>query len=881
MLYFLVLIVVGIFTVRDLSGRLRTLHAEVDGLKRKLAALDARFAKEPPSVRPDEGGPAVVHAAPPPPIAAPPPPIAAPAPAPAAMPAPAATRNWEKTLAEHWLVWLGGLTLALGGAFFVKLSIDQGLLTPAVRVILGVLLGAGLTVAAEWVGRRDRLPGETATSYVPQALTAAGLSTVFASLYAAHQLYGLLPGWLSFVLLGVTAGAAVLLSLRQGPLVAALGLTGAFVVPLLVRSDQPQAVILFSYLAVVVAASLVLVRYKGWAWLAWLTLASGLGWSLLWLSGAPDGAGSLSVGCFLLVLLGGFAAFRRGLTAVPFLDGVAADPVTRIVVRAAFWAVAVGLFVLVHVNGYGVAGLGCALAAALFLLWFGHRDPDFDDVIAVAGLLPLAVLATWALPAPELKPSLVVLPLVPPELVSRFVAAASVIAVIIGGGGFLGMVRAPRPGRWATLSAAVPLSVLIVSYWRLQPFALDIAWSVSALLLAALSCVAAERVAAMRHRGPHWDAALAAYAVGVLGGTILAATIALEQAWLSVALAAHLPALGWIERRLTLPALRHVAVGVAAAVLIRLAANPYILDYPMAATPVFNWLLYGYGLPAAAFMVATRQFGRGANDLLVALLEAGGIAFLSLLVTLELRQALNSGELVLDLSDLGRDSAETLAWLGMAAVFLHLGRLRDRRVLVWGGALLFWLAAAQAVLWQALWANPMLTGASVGFGLWPPADALTVAYGGPGLLFGLIAALGLGPAAVWKTARLLAAAFLFGWVTLETRHVFQGDILDGNGATDAEWYVYSVAWLAMAGLCLAVGLVRNSPWLRKLALAVIGLVVAKVFLSDTTDLAGAWRALSFLGLGGALIAVGYGYRHLKAMQGQAVSIASPADKAGP
>ena len=385
----------------------------------------------------------------------------------------------------------------------------------------------------------------------------------------------------------------------------------------------------------------------------------------------------------------------------------------------------------------------------------------------------------------------------------------------------------------------------------------------------------------MRHRGPQWDVALAAYAVGVLGGTILAATMALERAWLSVALAAHLPALGWIEHRLKLPALRQVAVGVAAAVLIRLAANPYVLDYPMAATPVFNWLLYGYGLPAAAFMVATRQFGRGANDLLVALLEAGGIAFLSLLVTLELRQALNSGELVLDLSDLGRDSAETLAWLGMAAVFMHLGRRRDRRVLVWGGAALFWLAAAQAVLWQALWANPMLTGVSVGFGLWPPADALTVAYGGPGLLFCLITALGLGPAAVWRTARLLGAVFLFGWVTLETRHVFQGDILDGNGATDAEWYVYSVVWLAMAGLCLAIGLVRNSPWPRKLALAVIGLVVAKVFLSDTTELTGVWRALSFLGLGGALIAVGYGYRHHKAPRERPVSVASSADKPGP
>ncbi len=876
MLYFIaLLVIVGLLNIQQLFKQVGNLRATVDDLKQRQAALEARFGDEASVIRHDGDLAAAVPGAQKAIETSPPLPDATPRPTPTGKPSLAAIRNWEKTLAEHWLVWLGGITLALGGAFFVKVSIDQGLLTPTIRVFLGVLFGIGLTVAGDRVGRRDRLPDESSASYVPQALTAAGLATVFASLYAAYQLYGLLPGWMCFALLGTTAAAAVLLSVRQGPLVAALGLTGAFVVPLLVRSDQPQAIVLFSYLAVVVVASLVLVRHKGWPWLAWLTLASGLGWSLLWLSGAHNGDGSLAVGCFLLAMLASFAVFRRGLSAIPPLSGVDASPITRAVVRVAFWAVTLGFLVLAHADHYGATGLGCALAAVLFLLWFGHRDPEFDDVIAAAGLLPLAVLVTWALPIPDLMPSRVVLPLVPPELVSRFVTGAGVAALILGGGGFLGMVGAPRPGRWATLSAAAPLSVLIVAYWRLQPFALDIAWSSTALLLAALSCVAAERVAAMRHRGPHWDAALAAYAVGVLGATILAATIALEQAWLTVALAVHLPALGWIEHRLKLPALRHVAVGVATAVLVRLVANPFILDYPMASTPVFNWLLYGYGLPTAAFLVATHQFGRNANDLLVALLEAGSIAFLSLLVTLELRQALSDGKLVLDLSDLARDSVETIAWLGMASVFLHLGRVRDRRVLIWGGSTLFWLASVQAVLWQALWANPVYTGAPVGLGLWPPADALTIAYGCPGLLFLLIAVCRLGPGSVWRTARCLTVAFVFGWLTLEVRHVFQGEVLSGSTTTESEWYVYSAVWLVLAGVNLTIGLMWNSPWLRKLALAGIGLVVLKVFLSDTTDLTGVWRALSFLGLGGTLIAVGYGYRHLKTVQRPTSHAAAP------
>jgi uncharacterized membrane protein len=40
-------------------------------------------------------------------------------------------------------------------------------------------------------------------------------------------------------------------------------------------------------------------------------------------------------------------------------------------------------------------------------------------------------------------------------------------------------------------------------------------------------------------------------------------------------------------------------------------------------------------------------------------------------------------------------------------------------------------------------------------------------------------------------------------------------------------------------------------------------VVAKVFLSDMAELEGVYRALSFLGLGAALIGIGYAYRRLR------------------
>ena len=49
----------------------------------------------------------------------------------------------EEWLTGGGLIWLGGVTLVLGGVFLVKYTIDQGLLGPMARVILGLLLGIG------------------------------------------------------------------------------------------------------------------------------------------------------------------------------------------------------------------------------------------------------------------------------------------------------------------------------------------------------------------------------------------------------------------------------------------------------------------------------------------------------------------------------------------------------------------------------------------------------------------------------------------------------------------------------------------------------------------------------------------------------------------
>ncbi|HEV2335479.1 MAG TPA: DUF2339 domain-containing protein, partial [Stellaceae bacterium] len=768
-------------------------------------------------------------------------------------------RGWEQLLVEHWLVWVGGAAMALGGAFLVKLSIDQGLLTPLVRVILGVLLGIGLSVAAEWVRRRELLEDAAVdgVSYVPQALAAAGAATVFASLYAAHALYGFLPAGLAFPLLALTAGATVLQSLQYGPLVAALGLVGAFVVPLLVTSDAPQALPLFAYLAVVTAAALALLRFREWWWLAWPSLAGAILWEMLWLA-TPHAVETPVVAGYLLVQFGLFVAFRRGIPGVGFLAGTADTKMVRVVMRAAFWAIAFGLLRLAAADGFGDISVGAAVLTAIGLMAFAYRDSQLDDVIAVAGVLALALLASWDLTLPIPEMSLWVFK-IETDHIADFSTAAILFTLILGGGGFAVLTRVARPGRWAALSASLPLLVLVIAYWRLQKFEIDIAWTLTALALAGLELAAAATVAQRRgeppESAPEIEIALAAYAVGVLGSTILAATLALGEAWLTVALALHLPAIGWVEGRVRLPMLRRLALGVAAVVLVRLAFNPYVLSYPIGPTPIFNWLLYGYGIPAAAFIVATRQFGSSRDDLLVAVLEAGSAVFSLLLLSLELTHAIYGDLRTFPLEDFGAGAALFALWLTFAGVLLAVGQRRQRPVLRRGGWLLLAVTTAVELLWQPIM---LLFGARVGN--LAIVDALLLADAAPAVIYATIAWLIPTRPVLRTIARVLAAAYAFAWITLEIQHIFHGNVELFRSSTEAEWYTYSVAWLVFAGAGFAGGLVWRNRWLRQAGLIGIGIVVAKVFLSDMDQLSGVLRALSFLGLGATLVGFGYAYR---------------------
>ena len=205
---------------------------------------------------------------------------APPVPPPPKEPTTPPAKSFEERFGASWVVWIGGLALALGGIFLVQYSIEAGLVGPGVRIFLGGLLAAALVAAGEWLRRKDVAIdfGNVPAAHIPSILTAAGTTVAYATIYAAYALYGFLVPGTAFVLLGIVALATLAAALLHGPALAALGQVGAFVAPLLVASDTPNYWALYIYLAIVTAASFALARARLWRWLAITAVAFGTLW---------------------------------------------------------------------------------------------------------------------------------------------------------------------------------------------------------------------------------------------------------------------------------------------------------------------------------------------------------------------------------------------------------------------------------------------------------------------------------------------------------------------------------------------------------------------------------------------------------------------------
>lgn len=147
----------------------------------------------------------------------------------------------EYAVATTWLLRLGVLILVIGIGFFLKYSITEGIIGPAGKVALAALAGVGMLVGGIKLFRGTY-------DLLGQGLAGAGFATLYFSFYTAQK-EGLLGSVPTFALMILVTVAAGFLAVRySSQLIAVLGLLGGYLTPVMIESDAPSVVTLFSYL---------------------------------------------------------------------------------------------------------------------------------------------------------------------------------------------------------------------------------------------------------------------------------------------------------------------------------------------------------------------------------------------------------------------------------------------------------------------------------------------------------------------------------------------------------------------------------------------------------------------------------------------------------
>src|SRR5690606_33585531 len=150
----------------------------------------------------------------------------------------------EKFIGENLINKIGIAITVIGVAIGAKYSIENDLISPLTRIILGYLAGLGL------LGFGIKLK-EKYESY-SAVLVSGAMAILYFITFAAYSFYGLFPQGLAFglMLLFTTFGVVAALNYDK-QIIAHIGLVGAYAVPFLLSNDSGKATVLFGYMAII------------------------------------------------------------------------------------------------------------------------------------------------------------------------------------------------------------------------------------------------------------------------------------------------------------------------------------------------------------------------------------------------------------------------------------------------------------------------------------------------------------------------------------------------------------------------------------------------------------------------------------------------------
>lgn len=299
-----------------------------------------------------------------------------------------------------FITWLKGgnplaragiVILFCGAAFLAKYAADHSMFPIELRFI-GLALGAlALLVLGWWLREKRAVYG--------QLLQGGGIAGLYLTVFAATRLYHLLPPIFAFALLAVVAVAGAVLAVAQNALaLAVIGTAGGFLAPILVSTGSGNYVALFTYYAVLNLGVFAVAWFRTWRVLNVLGFVFTFSITALWRASSYQDANLFAADAFLIL-------FFLMYVAVSVLNCVRQAPQLKGYVSGSLvFGLPVVAFTL-HATmiariGYGLAWSALALGAFYLLLgWtlYATRRETFRLLVEAFAALGV-IFASLAIP---------------------------------------------------------------------------------------------------------------------------------------------------------------------------------------------------------------------------------------------------------------------------------------------------------------------------------------------------------------------------------------------------------------------------------------------------------------------------------------------------
>lgn len=216
---------------------------------------------------------------------------------------------WSRLMGSNPLARIGVIVLFFGVASALRLAAEAGILPPGLRLAGAVATGLAM------IGFGLRMKGEGQRRMFALAVQGGGFALLYLASYFALTAYGFIgagPAFGLFAALGVAC--AVLAARQSAQILALLGLSGAFVAPMLAATGHGDYMVLFSYYLLLDTFIVALSWRRAWRALIFagfaFTFVIGTGWGLR--SYTPDDY--FAVQCFLIAFFVLFSATYVALT---------------------------------------------------------------------------------------------------------------------------------------------------------------------------------------------------------------------------------------------------------------------------------------------------------------------------------------------------------------------------------------------------------------------------------------------------------------------------------------------------------------------------------------------------------------------------------------